>query len=99
MAKEKRMINPTWCDCPHEEGKSVCLQVELPGVQKDDVDVQIRTDSVSVKAERGDIEYIGNWGFCCPIAEGKAKAKFDNGLLTISAPLKSGPPFKKVPVE
>ena len=99
MPKTKVTVTPSWCDCPHEEGNNVCLQVELPGVKKEDVTLSVREDAFSLKAERDDVEYTGSWAFCCLVEEDKVQAKFDNGLLTVQAPLKKGPPFKKVSIE
>lgn len=97
--EEKIRLRPVACSCNQRvEDDNVCVEIELPGVKKKDVDLKMTDDSFSLNASKEDIEYVGAWTWCCPVDSSKVKATYDNGLLTIEAPLKTGPPSKKVKI-
>lgn len=99
MSEERIKIRPFWCGCNQRiEDDNACVEIELPGVKKRDIDLQMTDDNFSLKAPKGDIEYVGAWTWCCPVDSSKAKAKYDNGLLQIEAPLKAGPPSKRIKI-
>lgn len=99
--EEKTIVRPLWCGCNQKiEENKTCVEIELPGVKKEDINLRMTDDGFSVQAPtRGALEYVGAWTWCCPVETSKAKAKYDNGLLRIEAPLKPGPPAKKVKIE
>ncbi|HEX7676016.1 MAG TPA: Hsp20/alpha crystallin family protein [Bdellovibrio sp.] len=85
-----------------EEEKNYLLKVDLPGVKKEDVKVEVSGDTMTIKAERktekeekgkkrflSEISY-GSYvrSFTLPqaIDEKKVDAKFENGVLQVSIP-------------
>lgn len=64
------------------------LDVELPWVPKEAVDLQLLPHGLTVLARRGNVNYRGVYTFCLPVEEEKVKARYAAGLLTIEAPLK-----------
>jgi HSP20 family protein len=98
--ENKIKLSPFWCSCNQKvEGDDVCVEIELPGVKKGDIDLRMTDDSFTLSAPKEDIEYVGAWTWCCPVDSSKAKATYDNGLLTIEAPLETGPPSKKIKIQ
>ena len=95
--KEKPTLAPnTYID--HDE-KNYYIQVELPGVKKEDVTLSVSDQSFCVKAPRGDIEFLGCFVLAHVADTDNAKAKFENGLLSIEIPLKMLKKEKKVAIE
>ena len=89
MSEEKVVsISPNVCFDTDEDQKNGTLEIALPGVKKEDIDLKINEDSYSLSAVRGDIKYVASQTFCCPVIPGKATAKYENGLLQIAVPFK-----------
>jgi HSP20 family molecular chaperone IbpA len=102
MSEEKRTtsVRPFWGSCSQsvEEGNA-CVEIEIPGVKKEDIDLSVSDDGFSLKAPAGDVKYSGAWTWACPVDSSKVKAKYNNGLLSITAPVKPGPSLKTISIE
>jgi HSP20 family protein len=95
--KTKPMINPTtYVD---HDIKNYYIQVELPGVKKEDVQLSVSEQSFCVRGIREDVDLLGCFVLAHPVTEAKAKARFENGLLSVMIPLKKHFAGKKIPVE
>ncbi len=75
------------------------IDVELPGVAKEHVQLSVGPQSVCVEAARDDLFYQGCFSLAHEVNENKAKAKFENGLLKIEIPLKAALKGKRIPIE
>ena len=75
------------------------INIELPGVAKEDVDLSVGKNSLCVEAARDDIVYLGCFNLAHSVNESKAKAKFENGLLKIEIPLKALITGKRIKIE
>ncbi|MCW4018428.1 MAG: Hsp20/alpha crystallin family protein [Candidatus Bathyarchaeota archaeon] len=75
------------------------IQVELPGVKKQDVELSVSDQSFCVRAPREDIQYLGCYVLAHLADTNTAKAKFENGLLSMQIPLKKNQKEKKVTIE
>lgn len=64
------------------------IDIELPWVPKEAVDLQILPHGVMVRAKRGKVNYRGVYTFFLPVEEDKVTARYSSGLLTVEAPLK-----------
>jgi len=96
---EKTRFSPAICAMPDEKHENLHLEVELPGVEKQDITLSMHEDSLFIRASREDMEYVGSYALCCPIDYEKAKAKYNNGLLSIDVPYrKPQERAKKIPV-
>ncbi len=85
--------------CIDHDDKTFYIDVELPGVAKEHVDLSVGEQSVCVEATRDDIVYLGCFSLAHVVDEGKAKAKFENGLLQIEIPLKAPIKGKRIKIE
>lgn len=72
------------------------VDIELPGVKKEAIDLSMHEDIIHVTAEREDLEFHGHLQFPIRVDPTKAKATFANGLLKVQVPLKEkrSPPLK-----
>jgi len=70
------------------DNKAVDLDIELPGVDKKDIELKILPGEVHVKAVRGNIEYHGDVEFGFDVIPEKTTAKYTNGLLQVRALIK-----------
>ena len=86
MAKERVKVSPEVCTYASEDGKNLILEIELPGVRKEDILLKMMDGSFSLGAPRDDIEFSVSLTLGCPVKAAEATAKFENGLLTIEAP-------------
>ena len=76
--------------CAYVDDKHTLLTIEvnLPGVKKENINVRMHEDSFSMSAPREDIEFVATLAFCCPVKPEAAIAKYENGLLKIEVPFK-----------
>jgi HSP20 family protein len=79
--------------------KNYYIQVELPGVEKEAVELSVSDQSYCVRGARADIEFLGCYVLAHPADPEKAKAKFENGLLNIQIPIKKILKGKKITIE
>jgi len=63
-------------------------QIELPGVKKEDIDLEVMENGFCLKGKRGEKEISGCWMLGHPVNTTQVKAKYDTGLLDIIMPLK-----------
>jgi HSP20 family protein len=99
----------------YEEGKNIVLKAELPGISKDELDIDITEDVITVSGEKKKEEKIEkkdyfrlerNYGsfsrsFRLPtgIKADAAKATFKDGVLKIVAPRKESGKKVKISIE
>ena len=81
------------------DAKNYYIQVEMPGVKKEDVELSISDQSYCVRGAREDIEFLGCYVLAHSVDTEKVRAKFENGLLNIEIPIKKILKGKKVAVE
>ncbi len=63
--------------------------MEMPGVNKNDIKLDMRSDSFCLSTPRGnDTEYSSCFKLSHELEPGKTEAKFENGLLRIFSPIK-----------
>lgn len=70
------------------DNKAVNLDIELPGVEKKDIELKILPGEVHVKASRGNIDYHGDVEFGFDVIPEKTTAQYTNGLLHVRALIK-----------
>jgi len=82
-----------WLD---EKGGNYIVQIELPGVEKKDIDLTMHEDLLSVRAgsKPYNATFIGHMHFPLKVNHKKAEATFKAGLLSMQIPVKEkrGPP-------
>lgn len=88
MNIEKHNITPEVCSYNSDDDENLIIEVNLPGVKKDDIDLRMLDDSLTIKAPRGNIDYSFADILCCPVKADETKAEYHDGLLRITAPYK-----------
>jgi len=88
MAENRIKVAPDVCSYTDEEHAKLNFEITIPGVKKNDIDLKIHEDSLSLSAKRKDFDYATTLSFCCPVKAGEARAKYENGLLRIEVPFK-----------
>lgn len=86
MVVEK--ISVSVCSYFCNDDTNLIVEVSLPGVNKEDISLKLLEDSVFLSAPRDDKKYVLTLSTCCPIVPLKTEAKYENGLLRVTAPLK-----------
>ncbi len=95
--KEKPTMTPN-AYMDHDK-KFYYVEVELPGVKKQDIELSVSDQSFCVRAPREDIEFLGCYVLAHLADTDNTKAKFENGMLSMEIPLKKQQKEKKVTVE
>jgi HSP20 family molecular chaperone IbpA len=85
---ERVKVAPEVCSYTDDDKNRLTVEITIPGVAKEDINLKIREDSFNLSASRKDIEYATTLSFCCPVKPDEAKAKYENGLLKIEVPFK-----------
>lgn len=85
-SEEKIKISPIIRAYSDEKHEKLDIEVELPGVEKNNIDLKIHDDSFYLTAPRENVVYVANYATCCPVDPEKATAKYKNGLLKIEVP-------------
>ncbi len=83
----------------YEKEDSFILRVEIPGVNKEDVDISLSGDTLTIKGERKPVEEAKDFEYQCsevcygnfsrsidmptPVDQGKIDATYHNGMLEI----------------
>jgi HSP20 family protein len=85
--------------CFDHDDHTYFIDVELPGVKKEQIDLSIGEQSLCIEAARsdGELVYIGCFALVHPVDESKTKAKYENGLLQITVPFKT--PIKGIRIQ
>ena len=87
MSNEERVkISPAIRAYSDDEHKKLDIEVELPGVERKDIDLKIHDDSFYLSAPRENFVYVANYATCFPVDPEKATAKYKNGLLKLEVP-------------
>jgi HSP20 family protein len=81
------------------DDKNYYIQVELPGVKKEDAELEVSDQSFCVRGVRADVELLGCYVLTHAVDAEKVKAKFENGMLSIEIPIKKILKGKKIAIE
>lgn len=96
MAEDQLIQTPCVYACADEKGENLNIEIDLPGVKKDNIEFKITEDSFAVRANNTDIKYVGSFAVCCPVMPDKAVAKYSNDKLIVTVPFKE---VHETPVE
>lgn len=85
---EKVKVSPRLCAYSDREHTKLHIEIELPGVRQEDIDLKMHEDSFALHAERDDVVFVGSYATCCSVNPDKAEAVYNNGLLKVDVPYK-----------
>jgi HSP20 family molecular chaperone IbpA len=86
---EKAKVTPCVCFSHDDKEGRLSIEVQLPGVDKKDISLEMRRDSFCVSASRGeDTQYSGCFMLAHEVESAKTQARYENGLLKVFAPIK-----------
>jgi len=75
----------------NEKEQSLKVVAEMPGVQKEDIELQSTEDSLTIKARNKDRNYETTVPLNSPVEPNSAKATYRNGVLEVVLKLKEAP--------
>lgn len=82
------------------EGDKVHVTVELPGVRKEDIDLEVTDSTLSVSVDTESKKFAKSIAFPCDVKSDTAKAEYNNGILeVVMESKKSSPKGKKVKID
>ncbi len=102
MSEEKRSkvtILPSVNICHDEKDEGYYIEVELPGVEKEDIELYFWSRGFCVDGNKKDLTYSGCYTLAHDVKSEEVKAKFESGLLKINVPFKEKLRAKKVKIE
>jgi HSP20 family molecular chaperone IbpA len=99
MEKEKRVIIPTINANHNEDDTGLRISVNLAGASKDTVELDMGKEGLCVKAEGEDFRYDLCFMLAHRVKAEEARAKFEEGLMTIDVPFEETMSGHKVTVE
>ena len=67
-----------------EKEDKIILTADLPGVEKEDIELSVHTDSVAFKATTEDRDYDFGQSFDFELNPEEVKATFNNGVLDVT---------------
>jgi HSP20 family protein len=92
------VISPNICTFSDENLETLNIQIELPGVDKENIDLNFYEDGFYIVASKEGTKYMGSYALVWPVQPEKAIARYANGLLAVNIPYK-GPLEKGVNVK
>jgi HSP20 family molecular chaperone IbpA len=96
---EGTKLTPCTCFSHDDQGGRLKIEVEMPGVNKKDIALEMRKDSFCVSAPRGNNHYSGCYRLTHEVEPDKAEAKYEDGLLRVFAPIKDWEKKSKIMIQ
>ena len=82
------VVSPEVCTFSDDNLETLNIQIELLGVDKDDIDLRFFDEGFYLVAKKEGTKYMAPYALVCPVQPEKAIAKYANGMLTVNVPYK-----------
>lgn len=76
------------CMYINHDHEAYYARMELPGVNKDDIDLEVMENGLCINGKKGEKDIAGCWMLAHPVNVEEAKASYNQGLLDIKLPMK-----------
>jgi len=96
--EEKVRVQPICCCGIDEARNKVIADLEIPGVEKKDIEIHAFEDGFRLRAPKQDLIYWGVYHVGCKIDPAKTKATYKNGMLHLEIPIVEMPSEAKITV-
>jgi HSP20 family molecular chaperone IbpA len=96
---EKRVLVPMISINHNDDDTGLRIEVDLAGVSKKNVDLEMGNAGFCVKAEGEDFRYESCYMLAHEVKPDETKARFNSGLLTIHVPFKDTARGHKVAIQ
>jgi HSP20 family protein len=80
------IISPNMATFSDDKLETLNIQIELPGVNKKDIELRFFEDGFYIVAKKEGTKYMGSYALVCPVQPDKAIAEYSDGLLTVNVP-------------
>ena len=85
--------------CAYHDTEKYIIDFELPGVSKDDIDVEATENGLCVVGKKEGIEYSSCYALSQKVDLDKTEAEYNDGILTIEFPFKEPIETTKIKVK
>jgi len=97
--EDRKKVTPCTCFSHDDRKGALQIAVEMPGVDKNSISLDMRKDSFCVSAPREETEYSGCFMLAHEVEPDRAEARYENGLLSIVAPMKDWGKKTHIPIQ
>ena len=88
MTEEWKRVAVEYCSYVDDATNALNLEISIPGVEKNAIDLRVKEDGFQLIASRDDFDYVTASAFCCPVNAESAKASYEDGTLKVSLDFK-----------
>ncbi|GFO97271.1 heat shock protein Hsp20 [groundwater metagenome] len=101
VGKDHDVREPFTSSIINEKDNELNISAEMPGIGKEDIEINATENEVVIKAEGSGRKYYKSINVPAPVDPDSAKAKYNNGVLEVTLRLKEPPRSrgKKIDIE
>lgn len=85
---EETVATPKICVYPDVAASTINIEVELPGMEKKDIEFNIYENGFYLIAKKKGLKYMASYALASPVEPEGALARYSNGLLAVNVPYK-----------
>jgi HSP20 family molecular chaperone IbpA len=89
IMSEDTIVSPEICIFSDKNFENLNIQIELPGVEKKDIELQMFEDGFYIMANKEGAKFMGSYALIFPVQPEKAISEYSNGVLMVNVPYKN----------